>query len=292
MSILVAVAEAGSLTAAGRRLNVSLPTVSRKLAELETHLGARLLARSTRRLSLTEAGEAYVAACRRILDQIGDAERAAAGEYSTPRGDLIIAAPIVFGRLYVLPVANAFLSNYPDINIRLVLSDRNAHLLDDNIDLAVRIGPLPDSAMVATRVGIVRRVVCGSPNYFAAHGIPNDPADLSALPCVNFDGLGSGTSWTFAGQQTVVTVRPRLSVNTAEAAIDAAIAGVGVTRVLSYQVATAVAEGQLQLVLEAFEPAPLPVSLVHAPQGLLPLKMRKFLDFAALQLRQRLSSIP
>ncbi len=295
MTILVAVAEAGSLTAAGRRLNVPLPTVSRKLAELETHLGARLLARSTRRLLLTEAGEAYVAACRRILEQIGDAERAAAGEYSAPRGDLIIAAPIVFGRLHVLPVANAFLSNYPDINIRLVLSDRNAHLLDDNIDLAVRIGPLPDSAMVATRVGFVRRVVCGSPACFADHGVPKDPADLAAVPCVNFDGLGSGTSWTFIGQadrrETVVAVRPRLSVNTAEAAIDAAIAAVGVTRVLSYQVASPVAEGHLRLVLETFEPPPLPVSLVHAPQGLLPLKMRKFLDFAALHLRERLASV-
>ena len=185
MGILVAAVESGSLSAASRKLGTPLPTVSRKIAELEAHLKTRLLIRSTRRLALTDAGAAYVAASKRILEQMNDAERAASGEYSAPKGDLIITAAIVFGRLHVLPVVTDFLAAFPDINVRLALSDRNVHLVDDHIDMAVRIGALPDSSMVATRVGFVRRVVCGSPGYFAAHGTPTLPADLSDLACVS-----------------------------------------------------------------------------------------------------------
>lgn len=291
MSILVAVSEAGSLSAAGRRLDIPLPTVSRKVTELEAHLNARLLIRSTRQLTLTDAGTAYVSACKRILEQVGDAERAAAGEYSAPRGDLVVTAPIVFGRLHVLPAVDEFLAAFPEINVRLTLSDRNVHLIDDHVDLAVRIGALADSTMVATRLGTVRRVVCASPDYLASHGIPKTPDDLSALSCVTFDGLTSSTAWSFgspaSGPQRVVSVRSRLAVNTAEAAIDAAIAGVGVTRVLSYQVFAAVAEGKLQIVLADYEPEPLPISLVHIGQGLLPLKTRAFLDFVGPRIRER-----
>src|SRR3954447_4811653 len=296
MTILVAVVETGSFTAAGRRLGMPLPTVSRKLAELESHLGTRLLTRSTRRLALTEAGTDYVAACRRILEEISDAERKASGEYISPKGELVLTAPVVFGRLHVVPVVAEFLSKYPDIDVRLTLSDRNAQLLDDHIDLAVRIGALPDSTMITVQVGSVRRVVCGSPDYFAAHGTPKKPADLASLSCITFDVLGSTTSWDFTGKagqsDRMVPVRSRFSVNTAEAALDAAIAGVGVTRVLSYQAAKAVEEGKLQLALEPFEPAAVPVSLIHPAQGLLPLKTRSFLDFAAPRLRSRLSHTP
>ncbi len=294
MTILVAVVETGSFTAAGRHLSMPLPTVSRKLAELEEHLGSRLLTRSTRRLSLTEAGKDYVAACRRILEEVSNAERKAACEFVSPRGELVLAAPIVFGRLHVIPVVSAFLSTYPEIDVRLLLSDRNAHLLDDHIDLAVRIGALPDSSLIAVQVGSVRRVVCGSAAYFAAHGIPNKPADISGLGCITFDGFGTTTTWVFAGQgqkgSETVPVRSRLLVNTAEAALDAAIAGVGVTQVLSYQAVKAVAEGKLQIVLKAYEPAPLPVSVLHAQQGLLPLKTRSFIDFALPRLRASLTS--
>jgi DNA-binding transcriptional LysR family regulator len=288
MSILVAAVESGSLTAASRKLGAPLPTVSRKVAELEAHLGTRLLIRSTRRLTLTEAGLAYVTASKRILQQVEEVERAASGEYSTPRGDLIVTAPVVCGRLHVLPVVTDFLAAYPDISVRLSLSDRNAHLVDDHIDLAVRIGTLPDSSMVATRVG------WASPAYFAAHGVPKHPADLADLACISFDVLNSPTAWNFAtpgakGEQTVA-VRSRLSVNTAEAAIDAAVAGAGVTRVLSYQVARALAEDRLRIVLAPFEFPPVPVSLVHAP-GLTPLKLRAFLDFAAPRLRKALDPI-
>lgn len=292
MSILIAVAETGSFSAAGRALGVPLPTVSRKVSELEAHLHARLLTRSTRKLMLTDAGAAYVAAARRILEEVGHAERAAAGEYSAPRGDLVVTAPVVLGRLHVLPVIGEFLARFPDIDVRLLLSDRNVDLIDDHIDMAVRIGTLPDSSMVATPVGHVRWVVCGSPAFFARHGTPRKPVDLSGLDCVTFDAFGAARAWNFAvpGTKTErpVPVRSRLSVNTPEAAIDAAVAGIGVTRVLSYQVVHAVERGELQIVLSGFESEPLPVSLVRAGQGLVPLKLRSFLDFAAPRLRSRL----
>ena len=290
MSILVTAAEAGSLSAAARRLGTPLATVSRKVSELEAHLKTRLLNRSSRRLTLTDAGRSYVAACKRILDDVGEAEHAASGEYRAPKGELIITAPIVFGRLHVLPVVAAFLSAYPDIDIRIVLADRAVNLLEERIDLALRIGELPDSSLVATRVGAIRRVVCGSPAYFAARGTPTRPGELSTHDCVTFEGLASPDAWIFTTgkSETSVAIHSRLVVNTAEAAIDAAIAGVGITRVLSYQIANALQAGTLAVALREFEPAPWPVSLVYAGQRLLPLKLRAFLDFAAPRLKAQL----
>jgi DNA-binding transcriptional LysR family regulator len=293
MSLLVAVAEAGSLSAAGRKLGVPLPTISRKIADLEAHLNTRLLTRSTRKLALTDSGAAYVAAAKRILDEVSEAERAAAGEHAAPRGDLVITAPVVFGRLHVLPVIAEFLSQWPEINVRLVLADRNLHLIDDHIDIALRIGALADSALVATQVGAVRSVVCGSPAYFAAHGVPKRPEDLAALTAVTFDPFSSAQHWMFhdpkSKREIRVAMRARLSVNTAEAAIDGAAAGLGVTRVLSYQVAEAVRDGRIQIALTDYEPTPSPVSLIHAGQQLTPLKVRMLLDFAAHRLRARLA---
>ncbi len=284
MAVLVAAADSGSLSAAARKLGMPLATVSRKVSELEAHLETRLLVRSSRRLAPTEAGAAYLAAARRILEQVDEAERAAAGEYSTPRGELAVAAPIVFGRLHVLPVVTAFLSDYPQIDVRLTLSDRNAQLVDDHIDLALRIGALPDSSMVAVRLGTVRRVVCASPGYLAARGTPEAPGNLSAHDAITFDAL---PGWAFSTE--TVSVHARLSVNTAEAAIDAAVAGLGLTRVLSYQAARAVAEGRLRVVLTPFEPEPVPVHLVRAEQGLLAAKTRAFLDYATPRLRNALA---
>jgi DNA-binding transcriptional LysR family regulator len=253
------------------------------------------LTRTTRRLTLTEAGQAYVATCKRILEQVTEAERAASGEYVLPRGDLAVTAPIVFGRLHVLPVINEFLGRYADINVRLTLSDRNIHLIDEHIDVAVRIGALADSSMMAMRVGVLRRVVCASPGYLATVGTPKAPEDLSALACVDFASLASSTTWTFrakdGGVERTVPIRTRLAVNTAEAAVDAAVAGVGVTRVLSYQAAQAVADDKLKILLAAYEPAPVPISLVYAGQGLLPLKMRAFLDFVAPRIRERAAAV-
>jgi DNA-binding transcriptional LysR family regulator len=291
MSALLAAVDAGSLSAASRKLGMPLTTVSRKVSELEAHLRTRLVHRTSRRLILTDAGLSYLAACRRILEDIDAAERAAAGEYATPRGDLIVTAPIVFGRLHVLPVVLAFLKAYPNIDIRLMLADRVINLQEEHADLAVRIGELPDSSMVATRVGAIGRVVCGSPAYFAERGTPKTPADLRNHDCVTFSGLMSAQTWVFArGKSNIsVAVRSRLVVNTAEAAIDAAVAGVGITRVLSYQAAGAIRAGALVLALREFEPAPVPVSLVHAGQGLLPLKLRAFLDFAGPRLKATLA---
>ncbi len=293
MSILLTTVEAGSLSAAARRLGMPLATVSRKVSDLEAHLRAQLLIRSTRRLALTDAGEAYVAACRRILDEVGEAERAAAGEYRAPRGDLTITAPIVFGRLHVLPVVMDFLKAYPDIAVRLQLADRVLDLLEDEVDLALRIGEVADGALAVTRLGMIRRVVCASPAYLAARGVPATPRDLEGHDCIAFEGLVSPRAWSFGtGKATrTVRVRSRLVVNTAEAAVDAAIAGIGIARVLSYQAAPAVAAGALRIVLADFEPAPWPVSLVHPGQGRVPLKLRAFLDFAVPRLTARLDAI-
>jgi DNA-binding transcriptional LysR family regulator len=292
MSTLIAAVEAGSLSAASRKLGMPLATVSRKVSELEAHLRTRLVNRTSRRLTLTDAGRSYVAACKRILDDIGEAERTAAGEYAAPRGDLVITAPIVFGRLHVLPVAIEFLKTYPDIDVRLTLADSVVNMQEHAVDLAVRIGELPDSSLIATRIGAIRRVVCASPGYFAARGKPRHPGDLATHGCITFHGLTSPEQWQFGQGKSAVSVpiRSRLTVNTAEAAIDAAIASVGVTRVLGYQVAGALRSGALTLALEKFEPAPWPVSLVHAGQGLLPLKLRAFIDFAAPRLKARLAA--
>jgi DNA-binding transcriptional LysR family regulator len=290
MSTLVAAVEAGSLSAAARKLGMPLATVSRKVSELEAHLRTRLLNRTNRRLTLTDAGRSYVAACKRILDDIGEAERAAAGEYVAPRGELIVTAPIVFGRLHVLPVVIEFLKAYPEIDIRLTLADSVVDLHEHDVDLAVRIGDLPDSSLVATRIGAIRRVVCGSPAYFAARGTPKAPRELAEHDCITFHGLTSPDAWAFGvgKSATSVPMHSRLIVNTAEAAIDAAIASVGVTRVLCYQIASALRAGTLAIVLEEFEPAPWPLSLVYPGQGRLPLKLRAFIDFAAPRLKARL----
>ncbi|AWY40636.1 LysR family transcriptional regulator [Pseudomonas putida] len=290
MSVLIAVVDAGSLSAAARYLGMPLATVSRKVAELESHLKTRLLHRTTRQLSLTEAGASYVAACRKILEEIGEAERAATGEYASPKGQLVVTAPVVFGRLHLVPVVAEFLAHYPDIEISLMLTDRVVHLMEEHIDVALRIGDLPDSSLKAMQVGAVRRVVCASPDYLATHGEPATPQDLSGHACITFEALESTGAWVFeTGKSGVsVPVHSRFAVNTAEAAIDAAILGVGVIRVLSYQVAHALSQNALKVVLEPFESSPLPVSLVHKGQAPLPLKLRAFLDFVAPRLRARL----
>lgn len=293
MSLLLSVVEKGSFSAASRDLRMPLATLSRKVSELEAHLGTKLLVRTTRKLALTDAGTAYTASAKRILEQVDEIERIAAGEFHAPRGELVLTAPILFGRLHILPIVTEFLAAYPEIDVRLLLSDRNLHLIDDHVDMAVRIGPLPDSRMIATRVGSMRTVVCASPKLLAAHGMPKSPKDLAELPCVNFDLLSPLPTWPFRAKGATgtieVPVRPRLSVSTAEAAVGAAAEGVGVTRVLHYQCADAVCDGHLRIILAHFEPEPLPIHLIHAERGVLPSKMRVFLDFATARLRARLN---
>lgn len=290
MSVLLTVVEQGTLSAAARALGMPLTTVSRKLADLEAQLGVRLLLRSNRKVTLTDVGIPYVAACKRILREVAEVEAAAAGAFRSVRGELNITAPVVFGRLHVLPVVTEFLRAYPEVDVRLSLADRLLHLQDDHVDLAVRIGAMPDSSLKALQVGTVRRVVCASPTYLAERGIPSSPDDLAQHDCINFTALGTTDIWTFQSHHggMSISIRSRLSVNTAEAAIDAAMAGLGVTRVLSYQIAAGRERGLLRAVLETFEPPAVPVSLVYDGQGELPLKLRAFVDFAARRLRARL----
>jgi DNA-binding transcriptional LysR family regulator len=290
MGVLLAVADAGSLSAAGRKLGMPLATVSRKISDLEAALKTRLLIRTTRQLTLTESGRGYIAACRRILEDVNEAEREAAGEYSAPRGELFMTAPVVFGRLHVLPVLTEFLQSYPEVTVRFALGDRIFNLLEDHVDLAVRIGTLPDSGLICTQIGSVRRVLCASPEYLSRKGTPARVRDLADHDCVSFDLFATGDTWRFRveGADEIVPIHPRLTVSTAEAAIDAAVAGLGVTCVLSYQVESALRAGDLALLLESSEPAPVPVSLVYSSQGRVPLKLRALLDFAAPRLRSRL----
>jgi DNA-binding transcriptional LysR family regulator len=299
MAILLRVADRGSFSAASRELGLPLATVSRKVGELERHLGTRLLLRSTRRVTLSDAGAAYVAKVRRILADIEETERIASGELQAPRGDLTLTAPVLFGRLHILPIVTGFLAAFPEIDVRLLLSDRNLQLIDDHIDMAVRIGTLPDSSMIATRVGTMRTVVCASPALLAERGTPTSPQVLSAWPCVQFETPSRLSSWRFRGRagpaDVEVPIRPRLAVSSAEAAVWAATQGTGVTRVLHYQAADALRAGVLRIVLADFEVEPVPIHLIHAARGALPLKMRAFLDAALPRLRAdlaRLSQAP
>ena len=290
MSILVAAVDAGSLSAGARQLGLPLATVSRRIADLESGLGTRLMHRSARGVILTDPGAAYVAACRRILEEVSEAERIASGEFSVPRGVLTLSTPIVFGRLHVLPCAVGFLQAYPEVELRLEQTDRPISLSEEHVDAAIRIGHLPDSSLRARRVGAVRQVVCASPAYLKEKGRPEKPDDLSAHDCVVFENLMSNERWSFGegAEKRSVPIRSRLTVNTAEAAIDAAVAGLGMTRVLSYQVAGAVASGQLEILLEEYEPRPWPVSILFR-DGLVPRKLRAFIDFAAPRLEKALA---
>ena len=294
MSVFAAIVDGGSLSAAGRRLNVPLAIVSRKLADLEAHLKTRLITRSTRKLVLTDAGRDYLDACRQILEQVDEAERAAAGAYAKVKGRLVVAAPIVFGRLHVVPVAAAFLEAHSDVDIRLRLGDRNVNLIEEHVDVALRIGNLPDSSLVASPVGSIRRVVCASPAYLERYGAPQSLDELAAHRCITFDGLDAADAWVFAGadgRKHQARVRSRMTVSTAEAAIEAAVIGLGLTRVLSYQVDDALQDGRLVRVLPEQEPPSVPASLLHAGQGRLPMKTRAFIDFAVGRLRSRMSAL-
>ena len=293
MALFAAVVDGGSLSAAGRRLNVPLATVSRKLADLEGHLKTRLVTRSTRKLVLTEAGRAYLEACRQILGQVEEAERAASGAYADVKGQLVVAAPVVFGRLHVVPLAAAFLELHPEVDIQLRLGDRNVDLIEEHVDVALRIGALPDSNLIATQIGSIRRVVCASPAYLARFGTPQSLEDLAVHRCITFDGLDAATAWTFLsrdGERRRVAVRSRMTLSTGDAAIAASMLGVGLTRLLSYQVADALRDGLLVRVLPDDEPPAFPASLIYPAQGRLPMRTRAFIDFAVGRLRDRLST--
>jgi DNA-binding transcriptional LysR family regulator len=292
MSVLLAAVEAGSLSKASRDLRLPLTTISRKVAELEAHLKATLLIRSAKGLELTPAGRSYVTAAKSIMEQLTEAERAASGEYTEPKGDLVVTAPIMFGRLHVLPIVTSFLEAFPEVSVGLVMTDHVAHFLEDQIDVAFRVGPLPDSNLISTSLGTVRHVICANPNYLAANGIPATPDDLMKHSVVSFQSTSALSAWGFesGGDEIRASFRSRLAVNTIDAAIDAALSGAGLVRAVSYQIADHVRAGRLTVILEAFEPKARPVHLVYDAQGRLPLKLRAFIDFAVPRMRDRIAN--
>ena len=284
MRVFVNVAQTESFAKTARQMHMSAPAVTRIVAALEDLVGARLLVRTTRSVKTTEAGEHYLADCRRILGDIAEAEAAAAGHYSEPSGTLSITAPILFGQLYVLPIVTDYLDAYPGMHARTLFIDRPVNIVDEGLDLAVRIGHLPDSGLTAVRVGSVRRVICGSPGYLETHGIPATPADLKDHRIAASNSSWASPEWRFADGQRI-TLDPVLQCNTNQAVIDTARAGWGLTRVLHYQVGPALLAGELQVVLEEFEEPPLPIHLVY-PQGRqAPAKVRAFVDMAVERLR-------
>lgn len=293
MSIVLAVAEAGSLSAAARRQKAPLATVSRKVSELEAHLQTKLFNRSSRALVPTDTGRSYIAAAKRILADVGEAERAAGGEYTKPRGDLSVSAPVSLGRKYLQPVVAQFLAAFPDVDVQLGLQDRAVNLLEEHVDVALRIGGLTDSSLIAVRVGEIRRVVCASPAYLKARGTPKSPEALSTHECITYAPMQSTSTWSFTRGQTeyVVPVRTRLTVSNLESACDAARDGVGITFAFSYHVAEFVKSGELVLLLQDFQPPPRPVSFIYSPNRFLPIKLRAFLDFALPRTRAQLSDL-
>jgi DNA-binding transcriptional LysR family regulator len=263
MRIFAAVAKLGSFAEAARRLRLSPSAVTRSIAGLEDQLGLTLLSRTTRSLRLTARGEIYLGSCGQILEDVEAAERRVRGENAAPRGEMKVAAPIVFGRLHVLPVVNRVLSEHRALSIRLSLSDRIVNLVDEGVDVAVRIGQLADSRLIAVKLGAVSRVLVASPGYLERRGAPESLGELADHDVVAFEGVDATNEWRFGDRGKIVRVEPRLAVNGADAAIAAAEAGVGITRTLSYQVRASVSAGRLVPILQDFAPPPSPVNAVY-----------------------------
>jgi DNA-binding transcriptional LysR family regulator len=287
MTAFVSVVETGGFASAARKLDVSPSVVSRIVTELEEHLGVRLLTRTTRIVRLTDTGAAYFEDCRRILGEIDNAEQSAAGAHGAPRGQLVITAPVLFGSAYVMPIVVEYLARYAEVDINCWLLDRIVNMVDEGIDVAIRIGELPDSTLQAISVGSVRRVVCASPAYLERFGTPQTPDDLLNHTTIVTTGASSSAEWRFVGDERPIAVRlqPRLSTTTNESAIAAAAAGFGITRLLSYQVASHLRDGTLKAVLIEFEPPALPIHVVHREGRHATQKVRAFLDLAIGRLR-------
>ena len=293
IALFAEVADRRSFAQAARRLGRSPAAVTRAIGELEARLGVRLLNRTTRAVSLTEAGERFLAGARRVLADVDEIERAAAGEGAAPRGELRLTAPILFGRLHVTPIVTEFLARFLDVSVALTLLDRPVDLVEEGLDAAVRIGALAESSAVATRVGAVRRIVVAAPDYLARHGTPRLPAGLAAHAIIAFSAISSAERWAFEDRtgETSVAVKPRLVVTTAEAAVDTARGGFGITRVLSYQAADDIARGALRRLLRAYEGDDIPIHLLYPGSRHPPPKLRAFLDFAKPRLRRRCDAI-
>lgn len=286
MQVFAKVAEARSFAQAARQLLMSPPGVTRAIAALESAIGAKLFTRTTRSVTLTEAGQRYYEDCRRILADVAEAENAAAGHYATPTGTLTISAPVMFGQLHVLPVVMEYLDLYPSVSVRTLFVDRIVNIVDEGVDAAVRIGHLPDSGLHAVPVGHVRRVLCASPDYLKRMGTPRHPSELAGHRIAASIGAWTSSEWQFGPDERIgVSVHPRLTSNTNAATIAAALSGWGITRVLSYQVRQEVKAGRLKIVLADHEPAPLPIHVVYAQGRSASAKVRAFVDLAVERLR-------
>ncbi len=287
MSIFVAVAEEVGFAAAARRLNMSPPSVTRAVGELESRLGARLLHRTTRAVQLTDAGERYMADCRRILSEIEEADSQAAGIHAAPQGVVSLTGSALFGRIVLTPILVDLLDRYPEISVDTLFVDRVVHLVDEGIDVAVRIAELPDSSLAAIRVGAVRRVLCAAPDYLAARGSPKTPRELETHDTIDFLNLMPRGEWTFErdGRSDRFVPQSRLRANNADVAIAAAVAGRGITQVLSYMIAPQLKRGELEIVLPDFTPSEIPVHVVHKEQGQTSGRVRAVVDFLADRLR-------
>ena len=294
LRVFVSVAELRGFAPAARRLGFSPPAVTRAISALERRLGAQLVQRTTRSVRLTDIGQRFFEDCKRVLGELADAEAEAGGAFSLPQGELAVTAPALFGRMHVAPLVLDFLAAHAGVTARCLFVDRIVHLHDEGFDVALRIAHLPDSGLTAVKVGAVRRVVVGAPDYLAAHGEPQTPAELAVHDAIGFSpGGGPGEAWSFyppgrkaAGDRELATPRVRLACNAGEVAIAAALRGRGLTRALSYQVAADVEAGRLRVVLGAYEPAPIPVHLVFAAGRKAPAKVRAFVDFAVERLRR------
>jgi DNA-binding transcriptional LysR family regulator len=289
MRAFVTIVDRGSLTAAGEALDRSGPTMVRTLAALEDELGVRLLRRTTRTMSLTESGRGYLERCRRILADIEDAEQSLVNEQVEPRGQIRATAPVLFGQLHVAPAVTAFLQRFDRVEVELLLLDRVVNLVDEGLDLAIRIGALPDSSLIAASVGQMRRVVCASPDLLDRVGPLAHPRDLARQRCVRFRGLTPGSTWHFrdAGRAVAVNVSGSFACNQASTAVEACAAGLGFGLFLSYQVEPLVRDGRLRVVLSDFEPPPLPVSVVYPDARWMSARLRSFVDWLKTSLRTR-----
>jgi DNA-binding transcriptional LysR family regulator len=285
MRIFVKVAETEGFAEAARNMHMSAPAVTRAVAALEDMIGARLFVRTTRSVKMTEAGTRYLDDCRRILSDIAEAEAAAGGSYATPSGTLAVTASALFGQMYVLPVMTEYLDAYPTMRARAFFVDRPVNIIEEGIDVAVRIGHLPDSGFTAIKVGTVRRVICGSPAYFEKYGVPATPADLKNHRIAASTSAWASPEWRFVDDQRV-TIDSALQCNTNEAVIETAKGGWGLTRVLHYQIGPALIEGQLQIALSDFEEPPLPIHVLHPEGRHAPAKIRAFVDLAVSRLRE------
>lgn len=288
MQVFATVAQEQGFSAAARRLGLSAASVTRAVAALEARIGTQLLTRTTRSVHLSEAGQRYLEDCRRILAEVQEAEDSAAGSHAQPRGQLTITAPVLFGELFVTPLMVDFLTQFPDVTIDALLVDRVVSVVEEGVDVAVRIGDLPDSSQHAIRVGEVRRVIVASPEYLISHGRPTHPQDLAQTPIIATSAIGHQRNWPFleGGEPLNVRIEPRLVVTANQAAITAAALGLGYTRVLSYQVASKVAAGELEIVLAEFEMAPLPIHVVYQGGRKASARIRSFVDFTVKALRE------